>query len=224
MERYGEPFEFVSLKIEDAFDLDWWVQSCEGKLDASRLDMNISEEGNHRLHLYSHHYCRLTPSRHIEIPIVPSQTSTSSSTERLQHHLSALPSSSSLPTVLFNLTRVLLQYTAAQYGCSHLILGTSMTAAGTGLIANIASGDSLGEFNEGELWSSPKKTFVHVSRPLRDVGMKECAAVAWWSQLDVVGKDRANNGAGQSLGISALTRGICSYFHISTLELKRSVS
>jgi hypothetical protein len=82
-----------------------------------------------------------------------------------------------------------------------------MTTAGTGLIGNIAGGGTLGEFHDGDLWASPKKTLVHISRPLRDVGLKECVAWAWWSNLDVVGKDRIDTGQSKALGINALTRG-----------------
>lgn len=46
---------------------------------------------------------------------------------------------------------------------------------------------------------------VRVIRPLRDVGVKECAFWAWWSGLRVVGKHRHSGGRQD---ISALTRGI----------------
>jgi cytoplasmic tRNA 2-thiolation protein 2 len=49
-----------------------------------------------------------------------------------------------------------------------------------------------------------EKGRVRVVRPLRDMGMKECAAWAWWNGLEVVGKD---NIAGARQGIGGLTKG-----------------
>ena len=45
---------------------------------------------------------------------------------------------------------------------------------------------------------------IRVIRPLRDIGMKECAIWAWWSGLTVVGRERSSAGK-QSIG--ALTKG-----------------
>jgi len=44
---------------------------------------------------------------------------------------------------------------------------------------------------------------IRVVRPLRDMGMKECAAWVWWNSLQVVGKE---NVAGAKQGIGGLTK------------------
>lgn len=55
-----------------------------------------------------------------------------------------------------------------------------------------------GDGNSGEL--TPP---IRIVRPLRDVGMKECAIWAWWCGLRVVGRERYLGG---SQGIGSLTR------------------
>lgn len=45
---------------------------------------------------------------------------------------------------------------------------------------------------------------IRVVRPLKDMGMKECAAWAWWNSLDMVGEEGLVNGK-QAVG--GLTKG-----------------
>lgn len=49
---------------------------------------------------------------------------------------------------------------------------------------------------------------VRVVRPLREIGMKECAAWAWWNGLPVVGKEKLP-GTRQTVG--GLTKGTFFY-------------
>jgi cytoplasmic tRNA 2-thiolation protein 2 len=56
---------------------------------------------------------------------------------------------------------------------------------------------------------------IRISRPLREIGTKECAVWAFWTGLRVVGKERVPE-AKQS--ISGLTKGA---LRIQTLELKQ---
>lgn len=49
-----------------------------------------------------------------------------------------------------------------------------------------------------------KNGTIRLIRPLRDIGMKECAIWAWWSGLTIVGRERFSGGK-QSIG--ALTKG-----------------
>ena len=49
-----------------------------------------------------------------------------------------------------------------------------------------------------------KSRTIRVIRPLRDIGMKECAVWAWWNGLTVVGREKFSGGK-QSIG--ALTKG-----------------
>lgn len=49
-----------------------------------------------------------------------------------------------------------------------------------------------------------RKRKIRVVRPLKDVGMKECAVWAWWSGLKVVGREKL---PGSRQGIGALTKG-----------------
>ena len=51
------------------------------------------------------------------------------------------------------------------------------------------------------------KRAVRIVRPLRDMGMKECAAWAWWSHIPVVGKEKWL-WSGAKPGIGTLTKGL----------------
>lgn len=53
-----------------------------------------------------------------------------------------------------------------------------------------------------EEWTTAGRA-VRVVRPLRDIGMKECAAYAWWMGLTVLGKEKW---PGAKQGISGLTK------------------
>lgn len=55
----------------------------------------------------------------------------------------------------------------------------------------------------------PGKRTVRIVRPLRDVGMKECAAWAWWAGVPIVGKEKWG-WAGAKPGIGTLTKGMLS--------------
>ena len=56
---------------------------------------------------------------------------------------------------------------------------------------------------------SGESTPIRIVRPLRDVGMKECAIWAWWCGLRVVGRERYLGG---TQGIGSLTRSKSSFF------------
>ncbi|KAF7374864.1 Cytoplasmic tRNA 2-thiolation protein 2 [Mycena sanguinolenta] len=103
-------------------------------------------------------------------------------------YLSALPTQTAVPTAIQNLIRLLLLRTAWSTESSHLLLGTSLT--------------SLSEEWQPAVEIGAKR-MVKVNRPLRDVGIKECAVWAWWRGLKVVGKESALTG---KQGIGALTK------------------
>jgi cytoplasmic tRNA 2-thiolation protein 2 len=114
---------------------------------------------------------------------------------------------------------MLLIHTAYSSNCSHLLLGTSLTSLSISLISSISQGAGFIVREEAqEEWTPPQPTntsehrisSVRVIRPLRDVGMKECAMWAWWNSLTVVGKERLTYG---KQGIGSLTKGeFCSHW------------
>lgn len=114
-------------------------------------------------------------------------------------------------STITTLTRLILLYTAHSTSSSHLLLGTTLTGLSIGLISGIAMGGGFVVREEaGEEWA-PKvngnksiEPSVKVVRPLKDMGMKECAAWVWWNQLNVVGKEKV---AGGKQGIGGLTKG-----------------
>jgi cytoplasmic tRNA 2-thiolation protein 2 len=192
VEQYKN-FEFVVLNLEDAFDAEWWSlppAAANQTMDITGDDITLSTS---------------------ESPATP--------ISRLKAHISSLPSASSIPNAIDNISRILLLNAAARHSCSHLLLGTSMTSSGIGLISGIAGGSGVNGFEKGgELWmpnpnvlSSP----VHFSRPLAEIGMKECTAWVHWHGLDIVAKDelplqrvQKPGASSKTLAISSLTQGV----------------
>ena len=148
-----------------------------------------------------------------------SQISNSSSPEEysplntLRTYLSSLPTQTAFYSATQTLTRLLLLHTAASRRSSHLILGTSLTSLSINLISGIAQGAGFSVAEEAkEEWTPPlvengnNNITVRIVRPLRDVGMKECALWAWWCGLSIVGTSTPLNDSGKN-GIGSLTRG-----------------
>lgn len=134
------------------------------------------------------------------------QTGSSEATPklRLQQYLSSLPTSTAVVSAVQTLIRVLLLYTAKSRGCSHLLLGTSLTSLSISLISSISQGAGFAVHEEvQEEWQPPdslssviKDGFalytgpIRLLRPLQDLTVKECATWAWWSDLRIVGRDK----------------------------------
>lgn len=135
---------------------------------------------------------------------------------RMRRYISSLPTQTAIPSAIQTLTRMLLLHTALSTGSSHLLLGTSLTSLSISLISSISQGGGFAVREEAQEEWTPKisansqqakgykNETIRVIRPLRDIGMKECAIWAWWGGLTVVGRERFPNGK-QSIG--ALTRG-----------------
>ncbi|KAI8980098.1 hypothetical protein BD414DRAFT_444483 [Trametes punicea] len=209
MKRYDD-LDFVMLRIQDAFDRSWW-ERVGGQHCPSQIGVSLADEGLFLQSLSS-------PS---ENPL-----------DSLRTYVSSLPTPTAMITSIQTLTRLLLLHTALHTGSSHLVLGTSLTSLAVSLISGVAQGagfnireETQEEWTpEPEVVSTPAdpsasatddkheskrarkgKRTVRVVRPLRDVGMKECAAWAWWSGVPVVGKEKWG-WAGAKPGIGTLTK------------------
>jgi len=143
----------------------------------------------------------------------------------LQAYLSSLPTTTATQSTLATLTRLLLLYTAHSTSSSHLLLGTSLTGLSIGLISGVAMGGGFVVREEaGEEWEPRTNSVggvrrsIRVVRPLRDMGMKECAAWVWWNGLEVVGKE---NKAGAKQDIGGLTKGIHFLYHVMRPDLEQ---
>ncbi|KAF8349145.1 hypothetical protein F5887DRAFT_1243197 [Amanita rubescens] len=187
VEQY-ENAEFIPLRLEDAFDHDWWTRHGENtQFSDIALDMS-----NEDLPLTSRSSIQSLP---------PS--------EALRLYLSSLPTQTAFATTIQTLIRRLLLQTAHSTGSSHLLLGTSSTSLSIAHISSIAQGGGFVVREEAqEEWTpaahtSLERKKIRVIRPLRDVGMKECGVWVWWRALHVVGRDRHSSG---KQGIGALTR------------------
>ena len=103
-------------------------------------------------------------------------------------------------------------------GCSHLLLGTNLTSLSVSLLSSISSGGGFNVPEEiFEEWSpdfhrkseegggQPRRT-LRIVKPLREIGMKECAAWMWWRSVKIV--PRMPERIAKERGIHSLTRGL----------------
>lgn len=157
----------------------------------------------------------------LDIPLFPADYP-EDSIRALRSYIESLPTQTAILTATQSLIRLLLLYTAYSSDSSHLALGTSLTSLSINLISSISQGGGFVVREEAEeQWTPPplipttstengaihvsrRRQNVRISRPLRDVGMKECAAWAWWSGLKVIGREKIPGG---KQGIGGLTRG-----------------
>ncbi|KJA22920.1 hypothetical protein HYPSUDRAFT_40406 [Hypholoma sublateritium FD-334 SS-4] len=182
----GTPFEFIPLRLEDAFNPLWWKQ-VTGDLSTSALSLGLDMRNED---------LQLNQSTSEPSPLVA-----------LRRYLASLPTQTALYNAIHILTRVLLLHTAASRKASHLILGTSLTSLSVNLISGIAQGAGFSVAEEAkEEWKSQRGASVRVVRPLREVGMKECAIWDWWCGLHIVGRSRKFIQGGGRSAIGALTR------------------
>ncbi|KAI0725668.1 hypothetical protein C8Q72DRAFT_577178 [Fomitopsis betulina] len=191
--------EFVPLRIQDAFDPEWW-REVHTSLAESNFSVDMTSE---ELQLSA-----------------DASSSTSTPLQALHAYMSSLPTATAVPTTIQTLVRLLLLHTALQSGSSHLVLGTSLTSLAVSLISGVSQGrgynlkeetqeewvpDDGGLSPPGPGSKQGQKPYVRVVRPLRDIGRKECALWAWWRGLSLVGKERWPwSGSRQDIGI--LTR------------------
>ncbi|KAF7327723.1 Cytoplasmic tRNA 2-thiolation protein 2 [Mycena kentingensis (nom. inval.)] len=183
--RYACFATFVPLRLEDAFDDEWWAK-VGGRPAQSRFSVDLGNE---------------------DLFLSPNPKSTP--TAALKSYLSSLPTQTAVPAAIQNLIRILLLHTARATGSSHLLLGTSLTSLSISLISSISQGSGFVVRDEAsESWRpegdrSGSDAVIQVARPLREIAMKETTMWAWWRGLSVVGKE---NYLGGKQGIGALTK------------------
>ncbi|KAF8199546.1 hypothetical protein BJ912DRAFT_654303 [Pholiota molesta] len=185
----GSPFEFVPLHLEDAFDPEWWSLIGRGDLFTSARSLGL-DMGDEEL--------RLTQSTSDYTPL-----------SALRAYLASLPTQTAFYNAIQTLTRVLLLHTSASRRASHLVLGTSLTSLSVNLISGIAQGAGFTVAEEAKEEWNPRMADglpVRVVRPLRDIGMKECAIWDWWCGLRVIGRSRKYTQGGGRNDIGSLTR------------------
>lgn len=133
-------------------------------------------------------------------------------TERLKTYLAAQPTTTAVQYSISLLTRLLLQHLALATSSTHLLLGASLTSLSISLVSGISQGGGFNVKEEREeVWQD-----IKVCRPLREVGVKECAAWLWWRGLEVVPRMNeayvsSGNVRGEQSTIQRLTRGESSW-------------
>ncbi|KAK7050951.1 Cytoplasmic tRNA 2-thiolation protein 2 [Paramarasmius palmivorus] len=189
VDQFGS-FEFIPLRLENAFDKDWWKVVNGNTVEDLAIDSTNEVSGALFLSTLS-------------------DNAISSPIERLRSYISALPTQTAVHSAVQTLIRLLLLHMARSTDSSHLILGTNLTSLSISLISSISQGGGFSVREESyEEWSSPKSDsetpwVVRVTKPLQDIGLKECAVWAWWNGLRVVGRNKFPGGK-QAIG--ALTR------------------
>lgn len=212
------------MRVESAFDPSWWAEvvgAGDDESGATRgIGVDISSEGEacSLITLSTHTHRRLRNAFKTDLPLLPlpsSSTSTSTSTpkSRLQRYLAALPTPTAARASLSALVRSVLLHTAARLRCTHLALGTPLTALSVSLLSYVGhgAGAHLPEAF-GEVWDGPRaveearqgeeeeeqrekggprggkppRVNIRVVRPLQDIGAKECAAYVRWRHLPIV--------------------------------------
>ncbi|KAF5382162.1 hypothetical protein D9615_004389 [Tricholomella constricta] len=181
--------DFIPLRLEDAFSSAWW-NAVGGKPASKELGMDITNE-------------------ELILSSVSSSQDTDTPISRLQRYISSLPTHTAIPTAIQTLTRLLLLHTAMSRGSSHLLLGTSLTSLSIALISSISQGGGFVVREEAQEEWTPRLSVrkenghengaIRIIRPLRDIGMKECAMWAWWRGLVIVGREKFQGGK-QSIG------------------------
>ena len=148
--------------------------------------------------------------------LLSSMTNASTPISSLHSYIASLPTQTAVSTAVQNLVRLILLHCASSTKSSHLLLGTSLTSLSIALISSIAQGGGFAVREEAEEeWKSSThadtngreysdaRRGVLIIRPLKEVGMKECALWAWWADLKVVGQE---NVPGAKQGIGGLTK------------------
>lgn len=152
-------------------------------------------------------------------------SSSEDSKSQLSSYLSNFPTTTARFSAIQNLTRLLLLTKAWATGCSHLLLGTNLTSLSVSLLSSISSG---GGFNVPEAifeeWSpqagpvvrqkedeqgkdiKERRRTVRIIKPLREVGLKECAAWMWWKEIGIT--PRMPQRITKERDIHSLTRGM----------------
>lgn len=80
------------------------------------------------------------------------------------------------------LTRRLLERTSKSLGATHLLLGRSMSSLSMSLLSSVCLGRGFTIADERQSSSGGVISF----NPLKDLGSKECAAYAWWNNIQVI--------------------------------------
>ncbi|KAF8591138.1 hypothetical protein K439DRAFT_1650935 [Ramaria rubella] len=179
-----------------------YIECCEGYAGALDRTHDVDRALEKYLDVFEFLLIRLEdafrPSNRIrvdltrqDLPVSTVDESDASSTMLLKAYLTSLPTTTSQQNSISSLIRLLLQHTARAHGCSHLLLGTSLTSLSVNLIDAVASGAGFTVgLEKAEDWRDSDSGLVQVVRPLREVSMKECAAYMRWRDLEVFGNQR----------------------------------
>jgi len=154
--KYYPQYTLVTLRIQDAFDLTWWQGVTGQTLDVLPFVCFTSEGMKQNLG-------SLSPGT------------------ALRSFLDTL-SPSTVVMALQQMRRVLLLYTAESLGCSHMLLGDSITSLSMSLLSAIASGGGHAlQHEQSEQWKH-----VQILRPVTDLTTKECAAWIHWNYIPLL--------------------------------------
>ena len=182
--------EVIPVRMQDAFDRNWWERVSGGAASSpspTELPVDLHGEGS-----CDRPSVELSQIIDIFVRFPHCFKGSSPQLAYPYHH----------PVYPIYPNEVDIPYTAYSIGASHLVLGTTLTSLSISLISSISQGGGFVVPQAiQEEWIPPFvehapgaatswRGEVRLSRPLRDVGLKECTAWVWWHQLSVVGKQR----------------------------------
>ena len=197
-------FEFVSIRLSNAFDKLWWEEIRGVPMTKSDFGMNLDPGAP----LWPTTTALALTVFLADLAFIISENSCSTPLESLRTYFRSLPTQTAVHSSIQTLIRVLLLHIAQSTNSSHVVLGTSLTSLAISLISGISQGGGYNVREEAQEDWTPSKDGqdrpIRLIRPLRDVSVKECGTYAWWRGLKVIGKEKWPGGR-QS--ISGLTKG-----------------
>ncbi|KAI0749411.1 hypothetical protein C8Q80DRAFT_1218582 [Daedaleopsis nitida] len=200
--RYHD-LDFVCLRIQDAFDRTWW-EKIGGKMPASTKGVSLTDEALPVDYLPEAGQDASAALR-AYLSSLPTPTAVHTSIQTLTRLLllhTALQTGSShlvLGTSLTSLAVSLISGVAqgAGFTMREETQEEWTPASDSGLpVDPIPAPDQDESGHAGHPKKKDKgakqqsRRTVRIVRPLRDIGMKECAAWAWWARIPVVGKEK----------------------------------
>ena len=200
-------FEFIPIRLSNAFDKRWWKTIRSGPL--AKSDFALQFHSGKVWGSFTFPVLMPTP---VDLAFKLLDDSSLPPLESFQTYFRSLPTQTAVHSSIQTLIRVLLLHIAQSTSSSHLLLGTSLTSLAISLISGISQGGGYNVREETqEDWTPPststggKERAIRLVRPLRDVGVKECGTYAWWRELRILGKEKWPGGR-QS--IAGLTKGL----------------
>ncbi len=204
----GHLLNLYPCGLEDAFDPLWWKQ-VGGDLSTSALSLGLEMQNEGKpcsdepQHIFPSSYPQYSDLRLNQTTSNPSPLQRSQKILSISTHANSIVQCNKDPDA-----SVITAYISIAQSLSSCSWNVPYISFGQSHIGDSARFRFFSVAEEAkEEWRSQRGVSVRVVRPLRDVGMKECAIWDWWCGLRIVGRSRKFIQGGGRSAIGALTRG-----------------